>query len=108
MKKIYLLIVFVGLLNPLKAQDWLGFHSSNYAGVQGISFQPASIADSRYKFQMNLIGISAGLSNNYLSIPGADFKKFDVDSDRLLRNNDGKDKGGYITTDIHLPFSLML
>ena len=108
MKKIYLLIVFIGLLNPLSAQDWLGLHSSNYAGVQGISFQPASIADSRYKFQMNLIGISAGLGNNYLSIPGADFKKFEVDYDRLLRNSDGKDKGGYMTTDIYAPFSFML
>ena len=108
MKKIYLLIVCLITLNDLAAQDWLGLHSSNYAGVQGISFQPASIVDSRYKFQMNIIGVSSYFSNNYYAIPAADFKKFDFESDRFIRNTNGSDKGGYLSTDSYAPLSFML
>ena len=83
-------------------------HSSNYAGVQGVSFQPASIADSRYKFQMNLIAISATFGNNYYSIPHADLKNFDLDSDEFIKNSKSNDKGGFLTSDVYAPFSFML
>lgn len=108
MKKLYLLIMCVGLFTDLLAQDWMGLHSSNYAGVQGISFQPASIVDSRYKFQMNLIGVSATFGNNYYAVPSSDFKKLDFEFDRFIRNDKDTDRGGYLATDVYAPFSFML
>ena len=108
MKKIYILVLFLCSTHFLKGQDWLGLHSSNYAGVQGISFQPASIADSRYKFQMNLIGVSVTFANNYYSVPNGDIKSCDINSDRFIKSSKSNDKGGFLTSDVYAPFSFML
>ena len=50
------------------SQDFLGYSNSNYAGVSGIDLNPASIADSRYKFDMTLVGFSFNFANNYIGI----------------------------------------
>lgn len=108
MKKFYPLIALVCSIHFAQAQDWLGLHSSNYAGVQGVSFQPASIVDSRYKFQISLIAVSATVANTYYSVPNADVKRFDIDSKRFIKSTKGGDKGGYLTSDSYVPFSFML
>lgn len=59
------------------AQNFSGFNTGNYAGVTGVSLQPASIADSRYKFDINLISTDVFFSNNYVL----------MDKDALLRFN---------------------
>lgn len=108
MRKRYFLIFFIISSHHILAQDWLGFHSSNYAGVQGISNQPASIADSRYKFQMNLIGASAGGSTNYYSLPNKDFKNFEFDFDSLITSAKTNDKGAFQYGEVYAPLSFML
>lgn len=50
----------------LKSQDFLHFVNDNYAGISAVHFQPASIADSRLKFDLTLAGLSLNLHNNYL------------------------------------------
>ena len=47
------------------SQQWLGISSSNYAGTYNIYSNPANIADSRYKFFMNIAGVNAEMINNY-------------------------------------------
>ena len=47
------------------AQDWIGYNTSNYTGIHSINFQPASIVDSRYKFDMNFAAVDMTLANNY-------------------------------------------
>jgi outer membrane protein OmpA-like peptidoglycan-associated protein len=63
-------LLFLTLLSTtqIKAQDYLGFNQSNYAGVTGIYQQPASIADGRMKFDMTLGGTSIYAYNNYVSM----------------------------------------
>jgi len=61
-------------------QDFLGYSNSNYAGVSGIDLNPATIADSRYKFDMTLVGFSGKFSNNYLGVTPAG-RKFIVKGD---------------------------
>lgn len=100
--------LLLGAASAGKAQDWMGFHSSNYAGVNGIQFQPASIADSRYKFQMNLIGVSAYASNNYYKIPNGYFTSFNFSTDRFISSTKNNDKGIFASTDVHVPLSFML
>ena len=51
----------------LHAQQWLGISTSNYAGTYNITANPANVADSRYKFFMNIAGVNADFSNNYAS-----------------------------------------
>ncbi|MBI4930907.1 MAG: OmpA family protein [Bacteroidetes bacterium] len=52
----------------LFSQDFLGYSNSNYAGVSGIDLNPATIADSRYKFDMTLVGFSFNIANNYIGL----------------------------------------
>lgn len=56
------------------SQDFLGYSNSNYAGVSGIDLNPATIADSRYKFDMTLVGFSFNIANNYLGLNQAGYK----------------------------------
>jgi outer membrane protein OmpA-like peptidoglycan-associated protein len=49
-------------------QDFIGYTATNYAGVNGIDLNPASIADSRFKVDIMLTGASFGLSNNYIGL----------------------------------------
>lgn len=49
-------------------QRYLPFSTSNYAGVTGVYLQPASIADSRYKFDMTIFGFESTFNNNYLGM----------------------------------------
>lgn len=49
----------------MQAQQWLGISSSNYAGTYNIYSNPANIADSRYKFFLNVAGGNVEFTNNY-------------------------------------------
>ena len=92
----------------LKAQDFLPFVNDNYAGISGVHFQPASIADSRLKFDLTLVGLSLNLSNNYAYlnksyIPEL-WKNPDFDMSKLygLRPHDGTDRFIYQDTRLDL------
>lgn len=74
MKKILLLIV-ISICYSAKAQDFVGFNQSNYAGVSGVYIQPASIVDGRMKFDMNLVGINVAAYNNYIGVKREAFKR---------------------------------
>ncbi len=66
MRKILLFFTFLFFTFASFAQDIPGYNVSNYAGISGFHLNPASIADSRYKFDMNLIGGGVGFYNNYI------------------------------------------
>lgn len=60
-----LLFLFVIIIGPyLSAQEFNGFINSDFSGVLGVRTQPASIADSPYKFDFNLINANYYLTNN--------------------------------------------
>ncbi|MGN6438783.1 MAG: DUF5723 family protein [Agriterribacter sp.] len=83
MKKYLLLLTGCVLTTTIGySQDLLGLGTGNYAGITGMTLNPASIVDSRLKFDINLIGISNYYSNNYLS----------VKRDALVRGSFFKDK----------------
>ncbi len=69
-----LFCIFLGGLHHSKAQNYLGYQSSNYAGINAISTNPANIVDSRFAFDLNLIGFDFRLSNNYLGLSTSLFK----------------------------------
>ena len=54
------------------AQQMLGVSTSNWCGTKSIDLNPASIADSRTRFQLDLFGLNFGADNNLGSI---DFSK---------------------------------
>ncbi len=66
-----------------KAQDFSGYRSGRYTGVNGVFFNPANIAGSGYKFDVNLFSISAGVSNDQASFGISDLGK-SFNGDTLL------------------------
>ena len=116
MKKLLLLISLL-YFYQVKSQDFNGFNQSNYAGVTGVYQQPASIVDSRMKFDMNLIGVNLGAYNNYIGIKRSALKKQgswsdpkfpafddpDFQTKYLEATNNGKNKALAINNRIAMP-----
>ena len=46
------------------SQNYLGVHSSNYAGVMGLDVQPASFVDGRFIVDINLASVNVGAWQN--------------------------------------------
>jgi hypothetical protein len=55
--------------------DFNGYRSGNYTGVNGVFFNPANIADSRYRWDFNLFNLSASFGNNKASYSLKDLGK---------------------------------
>ncbi|MDR1170414.1 MAG: hypothetical protein LBK97_06235, partial [Prevotellaceae bacterium] len=51
------------------AQEFSPFMSSPYAGITAGKLNPASLAGSRYKFDVTVLGVSGGVHNNLLTFP---------------------------------------
>jgi outer membrane protein OmpA-like peptidoglycan-associated protein len=48
-------------------QPFSGFRSGNYSGVNGVFYNPASIVDSRYRWDVNLVSTHVAVGNNFAS-----------------------------------------
>lgn len=63
-KLLYSAIVF--LISFLSiAQSYSGKETDNYSGITSLSFNPANLADSRFKTDINLFQVSSTTSNDY-------------------------------------------
>jgi len=108
MKRILSLFAFALLLmQTAKSQEQLGWMNDNYAGVNGIDLQPASIVDSRFKFDMSLLHFNAGANNNYIGVKrwtviGSDSEDFDKDKS-LYENVTSDNKKFHLINTVSLP-----
>ncbi|CAN5373715.1 DUF5723 family protein [soil metagenome] len=67
MKKLLLTFIIGISLNQLSnAQIMSDFATSNYSGVYSVDFNPATIADSRMKLDINLFALGFSAQNNYV------------------------------------------
>jgi len=112
----FLLLTLI-LHQSTNAQEFMPFTQSNYAGVSALGLQPASIADSRYKFDMTLFGLNFQMSNNYMAIDRSSMFKYidkmgtydfwagklEDDKTYVTRNDNGKDKTALIGLGVYLP-----
>jgi outer membrane protein OmpA-like peptidoglycan-associated protein len=109
------LLLFVVFLSTSRLTSQLNFGEFNtpYAGVHALSFNPAEIVDSRYKFHMSLFGLGVRASNNYV---GANTELFSFSPPNIVDSNkkyympqtlNGKAKHAYAQIDIMGP-TLML
>lgn len=66
-----------------KAQSYIGYLTDNYSGVHGLISNPANIVDSRFKTDINLVGVSTFFSNDYYGLKLGDIitSDFDFDTD---------------------------
>ncbi|MBN4084756.1 hypothetical protein JYT89_00275 [Flavobacteriaceae bacterium AH-315-B10] len=97
----FMLIMSCFLNKTLSAQSYIGPALDNYAGVYGIVVNPASVVDSPFKADINLVSASAFAGSDYFGIDlnsvissdgGFDFEdvadKFPEDDNNFFFNAD--------------------
>ncbi len=60
----------------LLAQQDLGIRNSNYAGIQGVLINPSSIADSKLKWDVNILSVGEVFDNTFLFAPKSSLTLF--------------------------------
>ncbi|MEW7292911.1 DUF5723 family protein [Aquimarina sp. 2304DJ70-9] len=99
MKKLILSGILLMSMVSVKAQSYMGFLTDNYSGVHGVLSNPANIVDSRFKTDINLVGVSAFAGNDYFGVSVSDLldddfefedeaKRFPKDQNNLIGNVD--------------------
>ncbi|MGB1207335.1 MAG: DUF5723 family protein [Chitinophagales bacterium] len=84
--KSYLSVVVLLFLSlsslSLSAQDFIGFNTTPYAGVNSIDLQPASIAGTVYKFDITAVGASIFAHNNFAQFDPKAFYSWSLDPEK--------------------------
>ena len=97
-KIVFLLIAFAATLG-VSAQNFPGYQTSNYTGVNGVFFNPANIADNRYKWDVNIFAISGFVGTSHSGLRFSDItRSFDADSlkSKLLRGGNNINSLAYV------------
>lgn len=104
MKKILLFSIYCIVTTISFAQNFPGYNSSIYSGVNGVFSNPSNVVSSKYRWNVNLISLQAGVANNNASFSLSNIAStFDEDADSLLFGNSSKNTNGAINMDIHGP-----
>lgn len=75
------IVLFVMITFTANAQSFQGYRTNNYTGVNGVFFNPANIADSRYKWDINIFSIDGYAGNNQSTLKFKDItRSFNADS----------------------------
>ncbi len=105
MKKLTVFTTFVIAAFSLHAQDFPGYRAGNYTGVNGVFFNPANIADSRFRFDIGLFSVSTLVGNDQASFKLSTMAEtFGGDglTDQLL-NGQGGPASALVSANIHGP-----
>lgn len=98
-KKLLCLIVLFSIVK-INAQSYMGYIPDNYAGVQGVLFNPASIADSRFKADINILSTSSSLNNDYYGVNLFDISSDSYDFEKDPSRSPTKNNGGIMYSDV--------
>jgi outer membrane protein OmpA-like peptidoglycan-associated protein len=101
-KRLLGILVFTSFFSA-NAQSYLGYTHDNYAGVQGVLFNPASIVDSRFKTDINLLSISSSVNNDIYSVSLSDVLKSNYDFDTQAKKTFSLNNNAVINTDVMGP-----
>jgi outer membrane protein OmpA-like peptidoglycan-associated protein len=100
MKKCYLVLFFVLItIGVIKSQTFPGYRTGNYTGVNGVVFNPANIADNRFKWDVNVFAINGFVGTSQSGLRFKDItRSFNADSlkSKLLRGNDHLNSLSYV------------
>ncbi|WP_431244674.1 hypothetical protein ACQ9BO_10610 [Flavobacterium sp. P21] len=94
MKRTLLLFCFFGSFFYARSQSYFGFRDDNYAGIQGVLFNPSCIVDSKYKSDVTIFAASATGQNDLYGLNFAELfdGNYDIQTDaskNIKTNNRG-------------------
>lgn len=100
----------MGFISFARAQNFTGYQYNNYQTVGGAIFNPANIANSRYKFDINLFSVNAAGGTNAYNVKRSSLFKMNfsdwVEGKDFYKVKNGKDKNAFTNFDLIGP-SLM-
>ncbi len=98
-----LLLPILSLLSiHFYAQDYLGYAHSNYSGIVGASYNPASLADNVCSMDILVCGAGLEVGNNYAGVRRADLNGTFGPQKYILRERNTK-KAAFVRNEILLP-----
>lgn len=106
MKRISLTTAALICIVSAHAQENLGIANSNYAGTNGVYINPSSIVDSKVFLDINIIGASVFLHNDYVYLSKNDFyfpRDIGQPFPEPLDKYNGSRKFAYIDLAAHAP-----
>ncbi|MBS1663495.1 MAG: hypothetical protein JST68_20805, partial [Bacteroidetes bacterium] len=99
MRKGIFILLLLSLVKLTSAQTYPGYRTSSYTGVNGVFFNPANIADSRYKWDINIIAVNGFVGTSQSGLRFSDItRSFNGDSlkSKLLRGKTGINSLAYV------------
>lgn len=103
MKKLLNFIVLLVVTFGVRSQSYVGFYHDNYAGVQSVLFNPASIVDSRFRTDINLFSASITQTNDYYAINFSNFLQGNYDKETQAKFYPSNNNNFIVNTDIMGP-----
>jgi hypothetical protein len=102
--KIILLLAGTLTVSTLHAQEMGGFRVDNYNGVNGVFFNPANVVDSRYKVDVNILGLNMFAGNDNISYNLGKLSDLGADSSIFSKFIGPNAKSNaMLNTSIHMP-----
>lgn len=102
-KRIFLLLFALAGFCSANAQSYLGYVHDNYAGVQSVLYNPASIVDSRFKTDINLFSTSSSVTNDLYGVKIFDVFKDGYDFDLEAKKSFSNANNAAFNTDVMGP-----
>src|ERR1700710_2601831 len=99
MRKCLLVIMCITAYMIGHTQTFPGYRTGNYTGVNGVFFNPAYIADNRYKWDVNVFAINGFVGTNHSGLRFSDItRSFSADSlkSKLLRGSSNVNSLSYV------------
>jgi hypothetical protein len=97
------LLLLLFFVNLIPAQDFLGYGHSQYAGIVGASYNPASLADNKYSLDILVFGFGIEAGNNYVGVRRSDIRRSDFGSQYLVLRDNPRKKSIFVRNEILLP-----
>ena len=102
-KRVFLSLFAFASFCTANAQSYLDYYHDNYAGIQSVLFNPASIVDSRFKTDINLFSTSSAGGNDAYGVNFFNVFKDGYDFDLEAKKNFSSTNRGFTNTDFMGP-----
>lgn len=104
----------ISIVHMLYAQEWLGYNTSNYSGIQGVDYNPAQITNSNYgNLDVSIIAANVHVENNFLFVNSNSltnprlFEQPDFWDNYVYKKLFGFDKSAMIHANVQSPAFLL-
>ncbi len=94
MKVFKLLVLLLSLLffNDSFSQSYVGYNADNYAGIQGVTYNPSNVVGSPFKTDINIVSASGFTGSDYFGLSVGDLLSsagfdFQDDTERFISDN---------------------